>query len=62
MSKFYVNFNTGEGNEEVNGTLEDAKRIAVEGITYNQMDITIFDEYENEVARLPLVRCKTLRR
>ena len=53
MSRFYVDFNTGEGNEEVNGTLEDAKRIAVEGITYNQMDITIFDEEENEVARLP---------
>lgn len=37
---YTVNFNTGAGNQEAN-TLEEAKQLAVEGISYTQENITI---------------------
>lgn len=48
-----INYHTGAGNEECNGTLEDAMRIAEENISYTQEPITIEDEKGNELARLP---------
>ncbi len=53
MSKFYVDYGTGECNELVDGSVDDAKRIAVEGVMFTQKDVTILDEGRNEVARLP---------
>lgn len=53
MSKFYVDYGTGEGNEVVDGSLDDAKIIAVEGVAFTLKDVTIMDEDGNEVARLP---------
>lgn len=39
--KYYVNYGTGAGNEEVEGTLEDAMRVAEEGLTYTQQSVRI---------------------
>ncbi|MEG0110532.1 MAG: hypothetical protein RR675_05385, partial [Oscillospiraceae bacterium] len=36
-----INFNTGAGNEEVDGALEDAKRIAENGMCYTQKNVDI---------------------
>lgn len=40
---YTVNFNTGVGNVEV-ATLEEAKQVAVDLMTYTQRDITIETE------------------
>lgn len=40
---YIVNFNTGAGNQEV-ATLEEAKQVAVDLMTYTQRDITIETE------------------
>ena len=40
---YIVNFNTGAGNQEVT-TLEEAKQVAVDFMTYTQRDITIETE------------------
>lgn len=41
--KYYINYGTGAGNEVVEGTLEDAKRVADDGAEYTQQDIVIHD-------------------
>ena len=52
MKAFYmIRYNTGAGDEEVNGTLDEAKAIADDGAAYTQQDIVIEDEDGNEVAR-----------
>lgn len=51
MKKYYVNFGTGEGNEEAD-TLDEAMELAVEGATYTQDPIIIAEDGE-EIARLP---------
>lgn len=48
---YYINFNTGAGNEEAS-SLNEAMEIAVKGATYTQQPITIIND-GNEVARLP---------
>lgn len=53
MGKYYINYNTGAGNEWITGTLEDAQRAADDGAAYTQQPITIEDEHDNEVARRP---------
>lgn len=40
--KYYINYNTGAGNETVEGTLEDAMQKAVEGLEYTQEDVNIY--------------------
>jgi len=35
--KYYVNYGTGAGNEEIEGTLEDAMRVAEEGLTFSNV-------------------------
>ena len=42
--KLYINYRTGAGNEWVDGTLDDAKRIADERPAYTQQNIMIEDE------------------
>ena len=51
--KYYVDYGTGAGNEWVEGTLEDAMKVAEKGAAYTQMDINIENEDGVEVARLP---------
>lgn len=50
---YYVIYGTGAGNEEVEGTLEDAMRAAEEGLSYTQKSVKIEDEDGEEVAVLP---------
>lgn len=50
---YYVNYGTGAGNEEVEGTLEDAMRVAEDGLSYTQESVKIEDEDGEEVAILP---------
>jgi hypothetical protein len=51
MGKYYIDYGTGAGNEWVTGTLEDAKKVAAEGVSYTQTDAVILEDGE-EVARL----------
>lgn len=53
MSKFYVNYNTGAGNEWVEGTLEEAMETAESGLAYTQTSVTIKDENGKDIAKLP---------
>ena len=48
--KYYINYHTGAGNFEFEGTLEDAKKEADKSIAYTQQDITIEMNGE-EIAR-----------
>lgn len=50
MSKYYVNYGTGAGNEWVEGTLDEVMAIADNGATYTQADIKIMDENDNLIA------------
>lgn len=50
MTKFYLNFNTGYGYEEFEGTLEEAMREADDYASYTQESIDIYDENYNLVA------------
>lgn len=50
--KYYINYNTGVGNEWAD-TLEEAKEIADAGACYTQQPITIEDEDDNEICRRP---------
>lgn len=51
--KYYVNYGTGAGNEEINGTLEEAMKVAEEGLSYTQQTVCIQNECGEDVARLP---------
>lgn len=50
--KYYINYNTGAGNEWAD-TLDEAKEIADNGAAYTQKDIVIEDEDGNEITRRP---------
>lgn len=41
--KYFVDYGTGAGNFEFEGTLEEAKKKAEEGICYTQSNVTIYD-------------------
>lgn len=50
--KYYINYGTGVGNEWIDGSLEDAKRVAEEGLAYTQTDIKIQTEDGEDVSIL----------
>lgn len=50
---YLVNFGTGAGNETVNGTIENAKRVAEDGLAYTQTDVKIQTQDGEDVAVLP---------
>jgi len=45
MKKYFIDFNTGAGNEYAK-TLEDAKRKAEENLAYTQQDVDIYEDDE----------------
>lgn len=45
--KYYINYNTGAGNETIEGTLEDAMKRAEEDLEYTQEDVCIYEEGDN---------------
>lgn len=51
--KYYVNYGTGAGNEWVDGTLNEAMKVAEDGLSYTQQSVSIVDEGGNVVANLP---------
>lgn len=51
--KYYVNYGTGAGDEVVDGTIDEAKKVAEDGIAYTQTDIKIQTEEGEDVAVLP---------
>lgn len=44
--KYFINYGTGAGNFEIEGTLADAKRAADEVIMYTQRNVTIEKDEE----------------
>lgn len=44
MAKYYIEYGTGDGNEWVEGTLEEAMEIADKGVGYTQSGVEIQDE------------------
>lgn len=50
--RYYVNFGTGAGDEWVDGALEDAKKVAEDGLAYTQTDVKIQTEDGEDVAVL----------
>jgi hypothetical protein len=48
--EYYINYNTGAGDETISGTLKDAMKAADEGAAYTQVDITIEDNNGNVIA------------
>ena len=57
--KFFINYNTGAGNDIVYGDLFDAMEKADDGAAYTQESIVITDENGNEVARRQWYGCET---
>ena len=49
MERYYINFNTGAGNKYAD-SLEEAMKIADEGASYTQCDITIIGPNGTDVA------------
>lgn len=47
MRKYYIDYNTGAGNEEFDGTLEDAQARADAGAAYTQQNIDIYEIGDN---------------
>ena len=50
MGKYYIDLDTGAGNEWFDGSLEDAKERASEAATYARCGVAIEDENGNIVA------------
>ena len=48
--KFYIDYNTGAGNEWVSGTLEEAMQRADDGVAYTQQNVCILNEAGDKVA------------
>lgn len=44
MKKYLINYCTGAGNKEIEGTLEEAMKIAEEGIAYTQESVYILED------------------
>ena len=57
MARYYINYNTGAGNEWVDGSLLHAKRVANKGATYTQQPIYIY-EYDNDGTSRALVAAR----
>lgn len=55
--RYYIDYGTGAGNEWAEGTLDDAKKAAAEGVRYTQTDAVILEDGE-EVARLTWCGCQ----
>lgn len=56
MKKYLIDYRTGAGNKEIEGTLEEAMKIAEEGLAYTQESVYIMEDVGlqwEEVARLP---------
>lgn len=54
MARYYIDYNTGAGNEWVEGTLDHAKRVADKGASYTQQHITIYTFDEVNLTRVPV--------
>lgn len=50
--RYYINYGTGAGNEYVEGTIDDAKKAAEDGLAYTQTDVKIQTEDGEDVAVL----------
>ena len=50
MEKYLIDYGTGAGNQEVEGTLEEAMKIADKGACYTQCDICIYNQNGDIVA------------
>lgn len=48
--RYYVKYCTGVGDDVVDGTLEDAMRVADEAAAYTQREICIADENDDLIA------------
>ena len=49
VQKYYVDFGTGAGNFELEGTLEEAVKAAIDDIAYTQCDIEIKKDFCKQV-------------
>lgn len=47
--KYIICYNTGAGDEEIEGTLEEAKAYADKHACYTQQDIDIYDESDKHI-------------
>ena len=52
MKKYFIDYQTGAGNQSIKGTLEEAIETAIKGARYTQTSITITDDNDNQVATL----------
>lgn len=50
--RYYINYGTGAGNEYIDGTLDEAKKAAEDGLAYTQADVKIQTEDGEDVAVL----------
>lgn len=50
--KYYIDYGTGAGNEYVEGTLDEAKKVAEDGLSYTQTDVKVQTEDGEDVAIL----------
>lgn len=50
--RYYINYGTGAGDEYIDGTLEEAKKVAEDGLAYTQEDVKIQTEEGDVVAVL----------
>lgn len=50
--RYYINYGTGAGNECVDGTLDEAKKVAEQGLAYTQTDVRIQTEDGEDVSVL----------
>lgn len=50
--KYFINYGTGAGNEYVEGTLDEAKKVAEDGLSYTQTDVKVQTEDGDDVAIL----------
>lgn len=51
MARYYIDYNTGAGNEWVEGTLAHAKRVADKGAAYTQQHIYIYEYDDSRTSR-----------
>lgn len=52
MSKYFINYNTGAGNIEIDGSIEEAMKLAEEELGYTQQNVSIEQDGE-QIAYLP---------
>lgn len=54
MSKYYIDYGTGAGNEVVEGSIGDAQERADTGACYTQCSITIYEVDEQAKLLMPI--------